>query len=83
VSTVVQLSVVSGVHPYIERCPAGKRLLGATHAVGFYGRAPPSAALVRSVTVAQAVRAGTVHLVVHAAPLPGVYAIVQVDLDCA
>ena len=83
VPTVVQLSVVSGVHPYIERCPAGKRLLGATHAIGFYGRAPPSAVLVRSVTVAQAVRAGTVHLVVRAAPLPGVYAIVQVDLDCA
>ena len=83
VPTVVQLAVVSGVHPYIERCPAGKRLLSATHAVGFYGRAPPSAVLVRSVTVAQAVGSGAVRLVVRAAPLPGVYAIVQVDLECA
>jgi hypothetical protein len=83
VPTAVQLSVVAGVHSFVERCPAGKRLLAATHAVGFYGGAPPSAALIRSITVAQAVRAGTVHLIVRAAHVPRMYAIVQVDLECA
>lgn len=81
--TVVQLLVMPGVHRLSERCAAGKRLLAATHAVGFYGASPPSAALVRSVTVAQAVRAGMVDLVVRAALLPGTRAIVQVDLECA
>ena len=83
VPTVVQLPVVPGVHRLVERCPAGKRLLAATHAVGFYGGSPPSVALVRSITVTQAVRAGAVHLLMHAARLPGVRAIVQIDLECA
>jgi hypothetical protein len=81
--TAVQFAVKPGVHRYVERCAAGKRLLAATHAVGFYGTSPPSAALVRSVTVAQAVHTGIVHLVVRAVVLPDVRAIVQVDLECA
>jgi len=81
--TAVQIAVTPGVHRFVERCPAGKRLLAATHAVGFYAVSPPSAALVGSVTVTQSVRAGDVHLVVHAGPLPGVRTIVQVDLECA
>lgn len=81
--TAVELAVKPGVHRLVERCPAGKRLLAATHAVGFYGPAPPSAALIRSVTVAQTVRAGTVRLVVHAVLLPAVRAVVQIDLECA
>jgi hypothetical protein len=83
VPTAVQLALRPGIHRFVERCPAGKRLLGATHAVGFYGASPPSAALVRSVVVAQTVQAGIVHLVVRAGPLPGARAIVQVDLECA
>ncbi len=83
VPTVVQLALRPGVHRFVERCSAGKRLLGVTHAVGFYGASPPSAALVGSVVVAQTVRAGIVHLVVRAGPLPGARAIVQVDLECA
>jgi hypothetical protein len=81
--TAVQLAVKPGVHRFVERCPAGKRLLGATHAVGFYGASPPSAKLVAGVVVAQTVRAGDVHLVVRAGQLPGVRTIVQVDLECA
>jgi hypothetical protein len=81
--TAVQLAVNPGVHRFVERCPAGKRLLGATHAVGFYGASPPSAKLVAGVVVAQTVRAGDVHLVVRAGQLPGVRTIVQVDLECA
>lgn len=83
VPTAVQIAVTPGVHRFVERCSAGKRLLGATHAVGFYAASPPAAALVASVTVAQSVRAGRVHLVVHAGRLPGVRTIVQVDLECA
>ena len=81
--TAAELAVKPGVHRLVERCPAGKRLLAATHAVGFYGPAPPSAALIRSVTVAQTVRAGTVRLVVRAVLLPAVRAVVQIDLECA
>lgn len=83
VPTAVQISVTPGTHRFVERCRKGSQLAGATHAVGFYTTAPPSAATVRSVTVEQAIVAGTVHLVVHAGPLPGVKAIVQVDMDCA
>lgn len=83
VATAVQLSVRPGVHRYVERCTSGKHLTGATHAVGFYTRAPPAAAVVRSVSVAQSVSRGVVRLVVRAGALPGVQAIVQVDLACA
>jgi hypothetical protein len=83
VPTAVQLALRPGVDRFVERCSAGKRLLGATHAIGFYGALPPSAALVRSVVVAQTVQAGIVHLVVRAGPLPGARAIVQVELECA
>jgi hypothetical protein len=81
--TAVQLAVTPGVHRFVERCPAGKRLLSATHAVGFYGASPPSAALVASVAVTQTVQAGGVHVVVRAGPLPGARAVVQVELECA
>lgn len=82
-ATAVQLDVRPGVHRFVERCPAGKRLTGATHAVGFYTATPPTAALVTSVAVAQHVSNGVVRLVVRAGPLPGVRAVVQVDLGCA
>jgi hypothetical protein len=83
VPTAVQIAVTPGVHHFVERCPAGKRLLAATHAVGFYAFSAPSAALVASVTVTQSVRAGGVQLFVHAGRLSGVRTIVQVDLECA
>ena len=82
-ATAVQLTVKPGVHRFVERCPAGKRLAGASHAVGFYTPLPPPAALVRSVAVAQSVSNGVVHLVVRAGPLPRLTAIVQVEMDCA
>jgi len=72
-----------GAHRYVERCARGKRLAGATHAVGFFTPVPPAASVVRSVSVAQAVSGGVVRLVVHAGSLPGVQAVVQVDLVCA
>jgi hypothetical protein len=83
VPTAIEISVRPGVHRYVERCAAGKRLTGATNAVGFYTSAPPPSALVRSITVSQGVRAGVVRLAVRAGALPGVRAVVQVELDCA
>lgn len=83
VPTAVQIVVGPGTHRFVERCGKAKRLTGATHAVGFYTTSPPPPAIVRSVTVGQAIVAGAVHLVVHAVALPGVKAIVQVDMDCA
>lgn len=83
VPTAVQFTVAPGVHRYVTHCPAGKRLAGATHAIGFYTDAPPEAALVRSIGVRQTINGGIVHLVVHAGPLEGVNAIVQVDMVCA
>jgi hypothetical protein len=82
VPTAVQFTVVAGVHRYVARCPAGKRLAGATHAIGFYTDAPPEAALVRSIGVRQTIGGGIVRVVVRAGPLEGVNAIVQVDMVC-
>jgi hypothetical protein len=83
VPTAVQFTVAAGVHRYTMRCAAGKRLAGATHAIGFYTDDPPETPLVRSVAVRQAISGGIVHLVVRAGPLEGVNAIVQVDMVCA
>jgi len=80
--TMVELPVLPGTHRFIERCPEAKRLVSATHAIGFYSDAPPTAALARSVTVAQTIRAASVRLTVHAELLEAVRAIVQVDLLC-
>jgi hypothetical protein len=78
----VKLAVRPGVHRVVERCPAGRRLLGATHAVGLYTSAAPTPAQMESVDVAQAVHADRVELVVRAQALSA-RAVVQVDLDCA
>ena len=83
VPTAVQIFVTPGTHRFVERCRKGARLVDATHAIGFYTTAPPSPATVRSVVVEQSIVSGAVRLVVHAGALPGVKAIVQVDLDCA
>jgi hypothetical protein len=79
----VQLAIRPGTHRYAERCAAGKRLTGASHSVGFYTATPPDAALVRSIAVMQTVTGGVVRIVVHAGALPGVKAIVQIELECA
>jgi hypothetical protein len=81
--TMVDLPVVPGVHRFVEACPAQRRLVDATHAIGFYTTTPPAAAVARSVAVAQTIRSGRLHLTVRAGRLPGVNAVVQVDLLCA
>ena len=78
----VQFRVTSGVHGYAARCPKGKRLIDATHAIGFYTSSPPSAALVKSISAEQSTSGSVVRLVVRAGAL-AVRAVVQLDLECA
>jgi hypothetical protein len=81
--TMLQYNVSPGVRRYVASCPARRRLLQATHAVGFFTAVPPPAAIVRSVIVSQVVAQGRVRLTVHAGALPGIRVVVQVDLVCA
>ena len=84
---VKELPVSPGLRRLTASCGPGRRLVRATHAVGFYTFAPPSAALVADLQVRQVVRAGLVRVTAHAGALfrslPAVAAIVQVDLTCA
>jgi hypothetical protein len=65
------------------RCSRNESLVSASHAVGFYGERPPSAALMRAVSATQRVRNGVVTLTVHAsAAAGGSSAVVQLDLVC-
>jgi len=67
-----------------QGCAAGERLVGASHALGFYTAAPPGEALASSVTAAQAVSGGRVIVTVRSGTaLSGVSAVVQVDAVCA
>jgi hypothetical protein len=61
------------------RCPAGETLSSASHAIGFYGAAPPTAARAAGIKVTQRVRNGIVALVIRS----HVPAVVQVNLLCA
>jgi hypothetical protein len=81
---MTQIEVLAGNHSYVARCPARERLVGATHAIAFYMKAPPSPGLAATVRVEQAIRNGHVYVTVHGAPeIRGVRAVVQVDLLCA
>jgi len=77
-----------GVRPggtlrYVGRCLRNERLAAATHAVAFYGDAPPTATLAHTVTVAQRVHAGRAELTIHAtSAASGAHAFVQLDLLC-
>ncbi len=67
-----------------QRCRAGERLVGASHAFGFFTRTPPSASLVEGVSGDQSVRGREVVVEVRAdAELAGVRAVVQVHAVCA
>jgi hypothetical protein len=65
-------------------CRAGERLVGSSHAFGFFTRTPPGASLVSSVTGGQSVRDGKVVLRVRGdAEVGAVRAVVQVQAVCA
>jgi hypothetical protein len=86
VRVMKELTVSPGTRRFVVSCGAGRRLVRATHAVGFYTFTPPPAAVVADMQVQQVVRANRVRITVHAGPrfrsLPAVAAIVQVDLTC-
>ena len=84
VRRVVELHVRAGTARASARCARGERLVGATHALGFYGATPPALALVRAVRVTQRVRNATATLTVRAGEAAvGAGGIVQLDLVCA
>lgn len=69
---------------FVGRCLARERLAAATHAIAFYGDAPPAPALARAVSVAQRIRAGRAELTIRASrAVAGTRAVVQLDLLCA
>jgi len=73
-----------GAVTVIQACTARERLVGASHAIGFFRRTPPNASLVATVTSARTVSGSRV--VVRArgdAELGGVRAVVQVHAICA
>jgi hypothetical protein len=68
---------------FVGRCLARERLAAATHAIAFYGDAPPTAALARAVSVRQRVRSGRAELTIRASrAVAATRAVVQLDLLC-
>jgi hypothetical protein len=66
-----------------QRCSVGERLVGGSHAFGFYTRTPPSASLVGGVSGSQRQSGeGVVVRVSGDAELAGVRAVVQVSALC-
>jgi hypothetical protein len=83
VRQVRTIRVRPGSTSALARCPKAQRLVSASNAVAFYGSAPPTAALVRAVTVTQRTAAGVVRLSVRATrAVTQRPTIVQVDLIC-
>ena len=73
-----------GAATLVQSCSGRERLVGGSHAVGFYRRTPPGASLVATVTASRRVRGNAV--VVRArgdAELGGIRAVVQVQATCA
>lgn len=67
-----------------QRCSRGERLVGGSHAFGFWTRTPPSASLVGGVSGSQRISGESVVVRVSGdAELAGVRAVVQVGALCA
>jgi hypothetical protein len=68
---------------FVGRCLRNERLAAATHAVAFYGDAPPTAAVAHAVAVTQRIRGGHVELAIRASlAVSGTHTVVQLDLLC-
>lgn len=73
-----------GVTTVVKGCVAGERLVGASHAFGFFMRKPPDASLAKSVSGTQSAQGDRVAVRVRGdAELDGVRAAVQVHAVCA
>jgi hypothetical protein len=72
-----------GTTTVVQRCAAGERLVGASHAFAFATRTPPSASLVSSVSGVEQIGGRSVVVRVSGdAELAGVRALVQVHALC-
>ena len=84
---VKELTVRLGLNRTVATCGAGRHLIRATNAVGFYTLTPPTAAVIADLHVRQVVRGERVTVVARAGPafrsLAPVAAIIQLDLVCA
>lgn len=68
----------------VHGCAAGERLVGASHAIGFYTSAPPGRRLAASVSTARRVRDGRIIVAGRAEGLVrGIRAVLQVSALCA
>lgn len=73
-----------GATTVVQRCAAGERLVGSSHAFAFATKNPPSASLVSSVSASQQTSGGSVIVRVRGdAELAGVRALVQVHALCS
>jgi hypothetical protein len=80
---VKTVRVRPGSTTVVQRCLRGERLVGGSHAFGFFTRTPPSASLVGSVAGSQAVGGSAVAVRVSGdAELSSVRAVVQVHALC-
>lgn len=78
-----QVHVHAGTTHRTARCSRNESLVSATHAVGFYGDRPPSAAVAQGITASHRIRNGGVALTVHASfGAAAASAVVQLDLLC-
>ena len=84
VRRVWTVRVQPGVHRVSHACAGGETLVAAAHAVGFYGKTPPSAQLVSSVHASRQVRSGHVSVAIRAGTqVRNVRAVVQILLTCS
>jgi hypothetical protein len=67
----------------VVSCADGERLVDASHAVGFLGRQPPTAAVASSIRASRATSGRRVRVAVSAASLRAARAVVQVAAVCA
>jgi hypothetical protein len=81
---VTQMSLAPGGRAVAISCTARERLVGASHAFGFFTRRPPSASLVASVRGRQWIVGRRVAVLVNAdAEVTAVRAVIQVHAVCA
>ncbi len=81
---VKTVRVRPGAATLTQRCSAGERLVGGSHAFAFATRTPPSASLVATMSGSQELRGDSVVVRVRGdAEIAGVRALVQVHALCA
>jgi len=78
------LRLHSGTARVTQACASGERLLGGSHAVGFFTQRPPAAGLIAAVRTNEAVSGTGVSVVARVgSAVAGVRAVLQVSAVCA